>query len=95
MKTPNVEGKPPFALADHTEMPIDGVNEELFLTPNVDDQQVTKRGGIDATNEEEGSIPEFDKIINVDAIIYGGLLYPFNQSLPETTTKETNTKEVV
>lgn len=56
---------------------------------------MTKRGANDVSqNEEGGAIPEFNEMLDMDAL-YGGLPYPFNQASIETIAKETQPYEEV
>lgn len=82
------------ALANYTEIPFHGSNEQVFHTSIINDKHVTKRSGIDATNEDERSLLEFDEMLNVDTI-YRGLLYPIDQVSTKIPTKETSTKELM
>lgn len=81
-------------LTSDTKALASGNIEEVFYTPNLNDQEVTKRVGTDAThNEEEGTIPVFDEMLNMD-VLYDGLSYPFDLVSAGGTKQETYTTEV-
>lgn len=69
-------------LTEETNKPADSTSEEMFHTTIVDDQDVTKNHGVEATTKDEGSIPNFDEILDIDTLYEGGLVYPFDN---ETT----------
>lgn len=89
IETSNGEVNRPVTSSDQTETPIEGNKEEVFHIPNIDDQQVTKRGGTEATDEVDRAIPYFDEMLDMDAL-YKLAHYPFDTEIVEDAGRGTH-----
>lgn len=70
--------------------PVEKSTKEVFHTLCVNDQHVTKKHGTEATNEEDGSLPEFDEMADVDIIYRQGVPYLFDAETAEGKVRKPN-----
>lgn len=79
MKTSTDEVSLPVVPKQETERAIDDINDELFHTLIINDQQVTKACGDDAAIDDEEDIKDFNETLDMDTLCgSGGMSYLFD-----------------
>lgn len=91
MKTSTEKVSLPMVPNQEMEKVADDTNKEVFHTPIIKDEQVTKTRDANAAINDEGDIHDFDEMLDMDTLYgSGGLSYPFDNEPTGNTDRKTH-----